>query len=56
MKTTGLWQRENSFLGLETSLAIFTRALGWSKEEVDVFLIGVRDNIKDTKIHAYWPL
>ena len=37
-------------------MAIFTRALGWSKEEVEVFLVDVRKNIKDMKIHCYWEM
>lgn len=27
-----------------------------SKEEVDVLLADMRKDIKDTKIHAYWPI
>lgn len=43
--------------GLEAiSLGLFTRVLGWSREEVDVFLIDVRKDIKNTKIHCYYPM
>lgn len=40
------------------TLAIFTRptsenGLGWSKEEVEVLLAGVRNDVKNTNIHAY---
>jgi hypothetical protein len=48
---------ENSTSGLESfSMALFTRVLNWSKEEVDVFLVSVRKEMKDPKIHAYWPM
>ncbi|KAJ0379377.1 hypothetical protein COL26b_002219 [Colletotrichum chrysophilum] len=38
------------------TLAPFTRALGWKKEEVQVFLVDVRRELKDTTIHAWWPI
>ncbi|KAH8651602.1 S-adenosyl-L-methionine-dependent methyltransferase [Tricladium varicosporioides] len=56
-KELGIWNLENTAPELESfSMALFTRILGWSKEEVEVFLIGVRKEMKDTKIHAYWPI
>lgn len=30
--------------------------MGWSVEEILVFLAGVREDIKDTSIHAYLPM
>jgi hypothetical protein len=48
---------ENVLSGLEAiTMAIYTRILGWSKEEVDIFLIDVRKEMKDTKIHVYWDM
>ena len=43
------------------SYAIFTRpkaegGLGWSRAEVEVLLAGVRKDMKDTSIHAYWRM
>lgn len=43
------------------TLAIFTRptaegGLGWSSEEVEVLLAGVRKDMKNTSIHAYWEM
>ncbi|PGH17064.1 hypothetical protein AJ80_04937 [Polytolypa hystricis UAMH7299] len=32
------------------------RALGWSKEEVETFLPDVRKDIRDRRIHCYWPI
>jgi len=37
------------------SLAIFTRYLGWSPEEVEVFLVDVRKEWKKKSVHSYWP-
>jgi hypothetical protein len=53
----GLWNLENTNIGLEGfSMAPFTRALGWTKQEVEVFSVGVRNEMKDKRIHAYWPM
>lgn len=38
------------------SMAVFTRGLGWTQEELEVFLVEVRKSIKDTKIHGYYPM
>jgi len=43
--------------GLEgLSMAVFTRGLGWSKEQTEVFLAGVRKDMKNTKVHCYWEM
>lgn len=48
---------ENLDPGLEgLSMGIFTRALGWTKKETEVFLAGVRKDMRDTKIHSYWKM
>ncbi len=48
---------ENIAPGLEgLSMAIFTRALGWTQQETEVFLVDVRKDLKDTRIHAYWQM
>jgi hypothetical protein len=52
-----MWVYEDLAPGLEgLSMALFTRLLGWSKEEVDVFLVSVRNDMKNTKYHAYWNM
>ena len=38
------------------SMALFTRYLGWSKAEVDVFLALVTEDLKNTQIHAYFDM
>lgn len=38
------------------SLALMTRVLGWSVEEVHVFLAGLRAEINNRKLHIYSKL
>lgn len=37
-------------------MAPFTRGLDWKKEEVETFLIGAREDLKNRAIHAYFPV
>lgn len=37
-------------------MALFTRILGWSAAEVEVFLVDVKKQVKDRRIHAYFDL
>lgn len=56
-KELGAWMLMNVLEGLQGfSLALMTRVLGMSREEVEVFLVDVRNSIKDKSIHAYWPM
>ena len=56
-KTLGAWERVNFLDGLPGfTLAIFTRILGWSKEETEVMMAGVRNDIKNKGVHAYFPM
>ncbi|KAF4442653.1 hypothetical protein F53441_11694 [Fusarium austroafricanum] len=56
-KELGLWCNYNIADGLSgISMALFTRGLGWSQEEVEVFLAKVRTDMKDRRIHAWWPI
>ena len=53
----GMWNHENIAGGLfGVSVALFTRGLGWTAEELEIFLVNVRNEMKDTKIHSYFPL
>jgi hypothetical protein len=38
------------------SLALFTRVLGWTPEEVEVLLAGARKDLKNTNYHLYTRL
>ncbi|KAL0781382.1 hypothetical protein CaCOL14_002717 [Colletotrichum acutatum] len=54
LKELGVWSGENIVAGLQGfAMAPFTRAFGWSKEDVDTFLVGVRNEMRDESIHAY---
>lgn len=57
MKMIGLFWRTVILEGLEgISAKTIGVALGWSKEEIDVFLVGVRKAVMDRSVHSYWPL
>jgi hypothetical protein len=56
MKLLGAWEMENMLSSLEGMvMRLFQKALGRSEEQVSVFLIDVRKDIKNRNIHAYWP-
>ena len=47
---------ENVLNGLEAfSLMMFTNVLGFTVEEVQLLLVDVRKDLKNRRIHAYWP-
>ena len=57
MKEIGAWTYENIMEGMEGfSLSLLSKELGWTKEEIDVFLIDVRRDLRDRSIHAYMSL
>ncbi|KAH8885447.1 S-adenosyl-L-methionine-dependent methyltransferase [Thozetella sp. PMI_491] len=56
-KELGMWGLAAADPGLEgISMAVFTRGLGWSKEETFAFCTAVRKELRSTKIHAYWNM
>jgi hypothetical protein len=53
-KLLGLWAGQNILDGVHgMSMAILTRGLGWSKEAVEMLLVGVRNDLKNRHIHSY---
>ncbi|WQF80849.1 Putative S-adenosyl-L-methionine-dependent methyltransferase superfamily [Colletotrichum destructivum] len=53
-KELGYWNHDNSVAGLEAfMMAPFTRVYDWTKEEVTVFAMQVRNEMKDPTIHSY---
>lgn len=57
MKVLGAWVREDSLAGLHAgSMAIMTRGLKMSVDDVERFLVDVTKDIKSNKIHAYTPV
>ncbi|KAH6887113.1 methyltransferase domain-containing protein [Thelonectria olida] len=56
-KEIGAWTFANLDSGLEgLTLAHFTRALKWTKEETMLFCSRVRAQLKDPRIHAHLPV
>ncbi len=56
-KKLGFWNAVNILNGIEgLSMRPFTRHLRWSVEHVQVLLADTRSDIKNAKIHAYWPV
>ena len=54
-KELGQWAHENFSWGCESmSLALLTRVLGWSADEVTVFMALVREDLRNRKLHGYW--
>lgn len=56
-KIVGAWTMENFSNGVQGfTMAYFSRVLGWSQEAVEVFLVGVRKELKDRRKHGYFPM
>lgn len=56
-KELGTWSFQNLDDGLEgLLLAMYTRHLGWTKDEVLLFCSKVRKQLRDTTIHGYIPM
>lgn len=56
-KELGLWNNANASSALDAlTLAPFTRGLGWSREEVEAFLVKLKSDWNNPQIHAYWPI
>jgi hypothetical protein len=54
LKTVGLYMRSILYDALQgVSVKPLTKGLGWSVEEVEVFLIDVRKSLMDKSIHSY---
>jgi hypothetical protein len=57
LRLVGAYQQENLVSNLEgVTTRLFTRALNWTTEQVNVFHVGVRKDMKNTGFHGYWPL
>jgi hypothetical protein len=56
LKTVGLYMRTAVLDRLDTmSFGPLCKGLGWSKEEVQVYLINVRKCLMDNTVHSYFP-
>lgn len=57
LKEMGWWVRETTQAGLEPStLALFTRVLGWTVEETRDFCEEVKAEVASRSVHAYWDV
>ena len=57
LKKCGMFEMVNMTEGISgLTTMLFTRALGWSREEVEVFLADVRKEAKEKGIHSYYHL
>lgn len=57
LKEVGRYNQCSLLLAVEAySLALFTRVLGWSNVETQVFLAGVRRDLKNPRFHSYCNL
>ncbi|KAK1654967.1 methyltransferase domain-containing protein [Colletotrichum phormii] len=55
LRELGVWGQACSLEGIEPgAMALFTRVLGWTREEVVVFMAGVRNDFKNAGIHGFW--
>lgn len=56
-KELGAWNLVNIDSGIEgMTMALFTRGLGWTPEEVQIFLVDVRMDLRNRRLHTYWPM
>ncbi|KAK2809948.1 hypothetical protein FQN50_003362 [Emmonsiellopsis sp. PD_5] len=57
LKEIGAWTMTNMLQGMQgIAMAPLTRGLGWSREQVERFLVDVRKDVLNRKIHCYWPI
>ncbi|KAF9872204.1 methyltransferase domain-containing protein [Colletotrichum karsti] len=56
-KNIGTWAYDNVSSALEAMcMAPFTRGLDWTRDELNIFLIDVRKDMKNKQFHAYYPI
>jgi SAM-dependent methyltransferase len=57
LKELGLCNQVNMLEGLDGfTVRLWTMALGMTPEEIQVFLVQVRKDLRDRRIHSYWPV
>jgi hypothetical protein len=57
MKLIRAFEMHNLLRGLSgMSLRMFSKGYGWGREEIEVFLVGVRKDIQNMSYHTYWNL
>ncbi|OJJ79327.1 class I SAM-dependent methyltransferase [Aspergillus glaucus CBS 516.65] len=54
LKDLGRYHQVNMFEAIGPyCYALFTRILGWSKEEIEVMIAGIRKELRDPSVHVY---
>ncbi|KIY02246.1 uncharacterized protein Z520_02384 [Fonsecaea multimorphosa CBS 102226] len=57
LKEIGIWNMINMQDGLDGfTIRLWTTAFGMTAEEIRIFLVQVRKDLRDTRIHSYWPM
>ncbi|KAJ3959337.1 hypothetical protein N0V92_004040 [Colletotrichum tropicale] len=57
LREAGWWVQAGSLAGLEAStLAVFTRVLGWTEQDTKDFCEEVREELLNRSVHAYWEV
>jgi hypothetical protein len=56
LRLIGAFEQQNFLTGIEGMSTRALKALGWSYEEIIVFLGAVKKEIKDKRQHPYYPL
>ena len=57
LKRVGMFEVVNMTEGIGgLSIMLFTRALKWTREQVELFLMDVRKSARDKRIHGYYHL
>ncbi|KAI9931480.1 hypothetical protein ASPWEDRAFT_169675 [Aspergillus wentii DTO 134E9] len=55
LKKLGMWNLTHCEAGIEGwAMALLTRIMGWSYDEVQVFLAQMRQGLRDPNVHAYF--
>jgi len=55
LKKVGLFEMINMTEGMQgLTVMLWTRCLGWTAAEVELFLMDVRNEVKNRKIHCYY--
>lgn len=49
-----MWRSRNLGVMADLGPGLLGRILGWSREEIEVYLVGVRKGMMDPRIHSYW--
>jgi hypothetical protein len=57
MKLIGAFEMQSLLQGASAfSLRCFSRAYGWSQEQTELFLMKMRNDVRNLKYHTYYEL